>query len=65
MKFFTVLLLDVILSHLYSFNCCVIDVWILLVVVGLLIFFSCLFDFFSLLSLGLLVLYYSVLIWSV
>ena len=46
MKFFTVFLLDVILSHLYSFNCCVIDVWILLVVVGLLIFFSCLFDFF-------------------
>ena len=64
MKFFTVLLLDVILSHLYSFNCCVIYVWILLVVVGLFIY-SCLFDFFSLLSLGLLVLYYSLLIWSV
>ena len=39
MKFFTVFLLDVILSHLYSFNCCVIDVWILLVVVRVTHFF--------------------------
>lgn len=49
-------LFGLILSHLFPFDCIVIYVWIFLVVDKI---------FFSLLFFGLLVLYYSLLVWSV